>query len=72
MARAAADPLFALVLTGLGVTSLSMSARSLAAVRRELSRHTLAECRDFAALALDAPDAAAAQAAVRQAAGPAA
>ena len=67
--EAAADPLFALVLTGLGVTSLSMSARSLAPVRHALSRHTLAECRSFAALALDAPDAAAAQAAVRHAAG---
>ena len=53
--EAAADPLFALVLTGLGVTSLSMSARSLAPVRQALSRHTLAQCREFAALAWTPP-----------------
>lgn len=66
--EAAADPLFATVLAGLGVTSLSMSPRALAGVRRELGRHTLARCRRFAELALAAADAVGARSAVREAA----
>lgn len=50
--EAAARPDLALVLAGLGVTSLSMSGRALPAVRHALSRHTLAECRELAAAAL--------------------
>ncbi|ADD41841.1 phosphoenolpyruvate--protein phosphotransferase [Stackebrandtia nassauensis] len=50
--EAAARPDLAVVLTGLGVTSLSMSARALAAVRHALSRHTMDECRDLAGAAL--------------------
>jgi phosphotransferase system enzyme I (PtsI) len=49
--EAASDPLLACVLTGLGVTSLSMGAASLPYVRTELARHTLAQCRDAAAAA---------------------
>ena len=66
-ARPPADPLLATVLVGLGVTSLSMSARSVPAVRDALARHTLAECRRNAELALAAPDPEAARAAVRAA-----
>jgi phosphotransferase system enzyme I (PtsI) len=54
--EAAADPALALVLTGLGVTSLSMSPLSLAQVRESLGRHTLAQCRHLAELALGAED----------------
>ncbi|RAJ56165.1 phosphotransferase system enzyme I (PtsI) [Streptomyces sp. Amel2xB2] len=42
--EAAADPLLACVLTGLGVTSLSMGAASLPYVRATLAKHTLAQC----------------------------
>jgi phosphotransferase system enzyme I (PtsI) len=55
--EAAADPLLACVLTGLGVTSLSMSAAAIAPVGARLARHTLADCERFARAALDAPDA---------------
>ena len=41
--EAAADPLLAVVLVGLGATDLSMTAAALADVRAELLRHTLAE-----------------------------
>src|SRR5712691_992154 len=67
--EAAADPLLAAVLTGMGLTSLSMSARSLAPVRQELARHTLADCRRLAALALQASDAASARAVTREPSG---
>ncbi|MER7009534.1 phosphoenolpyruvate--protein phosphotransferase [Dactylosporangium sp. NPDC000555] len=58
--EAAADPDFALVLTGLGVSSLSMAPRSIPAVREALAAHTVAECRQIAkaALAADTPRAA--------------
>jgi phosphotransferase system enzyme I (PtsI) len=59
--EAAADPLLAPILVGLGVTSLSMSPVSIAAVRSVLGSHTLAECRDMAAIALGAADARAAR-----------
>lgn len=47
--EAAADPEVALILAGLGVTSLSMSANALPGVRQTLSRHTMAQCRELAA-----------------------
>jgi len=62
--EAAADPGLAVVLTGLGITSLSMAARSIPAVREALATRTLADCRAAARAALAAPDAAAARAAV--------
>lgn len=56
--ESAADPLMALVLTGLGVTSLSMSVGSVPAVRFSLRRHTFAQCEAIAhaALAAQSPD----------------
>jgi phosphotransferase system enzyme I (PtsI) len=51
----------ALVLVGLGITSLSMSPGALADVRSVLARTSYDECRSFAALALAAPDAATAR-----------
>ncbi len=60
----AGDPLVALVLTGLGVTSLSMAPGSVAEVRAALAAHTLDDCQHLAQLALDAHTAAAARAAV--------
>lgn len=66
--EAAADPLLAVVLVGLGATTLSMSPAALADVRLSLSRHTLDEARAFAELALAADGAAEAREAVRAAA----
>ncbi|GAA3036551.1 phosphoenolpyruvate--protein phosphotransferase [Streptosporangium longisporum] len=54
--EAAADPLLATVLAGLGVTSLSMSASAVPAVRESLAAHSLARCREHARIALDADD----------------
>ena len=62
--EAAADPKLAVVLVGLGVTSLSMSAPAIADVRDELARWTLAGAQDAAHKALDTEDAAGARAAV--------
>jgi phosphotransferase system enzyme I (PtsI) len=62
--ESASDPLMALVLTGLGITSLSMSPAALPAVRFALRRHTLEQCRAMAAAALAAADPAAGRAAV--------
>jgi len=59
--EAAADPGLSLVLVGLGITSLSMSPRSIPAVREALAAHTLAECRALSEVALAAPDATAAR-----------
>jgi phosphotransferase system enzyme I (PtsI) len=64
--EAAADPALAVVLTGLGVTTLSMTARSLAAVAAVLKTVTLAEAQDLAKLALSAPSATEARAWVRE------
>ncbi|GIH95828.1 phosphoenolpyruvate-protein phosphotransferase [Planobispora siamensis] len=64
--EAAADPLLATVLTGLGVTSLSMSAPSLAPVRERLARTSLARCEANARIALDADDPAVAREAVAE------
>jgi len=63
--EAASDPLLAVVLAGLGVTSLSMAPPSLAEVRAELAGRTLPECEAAAAAALAAATPAAARAAVR-------
>lgn len=56
--EAAADPLLAVVLVGLGATDLSMTAAALADVRAELLRHTLPEARDLASRAIAATSAA--------------
>jgi phosphotransferase system enzyme I (PtsI) len=61
--EAAGDPALACVLTGLGVTSLSMSAPSLPRVRAELARHTFEECRRAAEAARSATTAAGARSA---------
>ena len=55
--EAAGDPAMACVLTGLGVTSLSMSPPSLPAVRAALAAHALDECRRAAEAARAARDA---------------
>ena len=54
--ESASDPVFALVLVGLGVSSLSMSPASAPMVRASLKAHTVVECRRLAELALDLPD----------------
>jgi phosphotransferase system enzyme I (PtsI) len=63
--EAAADPMLAVVLVGLGATSLSMAPAALADVRTELRQHTLEHARALAVRALDASSAAEARAAVR-------
>lgn len=63
--EAAADPLLACVLVGLGVTSLSMAAAAVRPVGARLAGVTLQQCEDAAEAALAAPDPAAARAAVR-------
>ena len=60
--EAASDPILAVVLVGLGVTSLSMAPASLAEVRALLAERTLAQCQAAAAAALTAADPAAARA----------
>ncbi|MEU3405423.1 putative PEP-binding protein [Streptomyces sp. NPDC006670] len=55
--EAAADPALALVLVGLGITSLSAAPASLPEVRAALAGRTLAECRELADVALLADDA---------------
>ena len=68
--EAAADPMLAVVLVGLGATSLSMAPSALADVRHTLSQHTLDEARNLAELALAADDAAGARLAVADATAP--
>ncbi|WP_308211683.1 phosphoenolpyruvate--protein phosphotransferase [Actinoallomurus soli] len=63
--EAAADPALGCVLTGLGVTSLSMSARALPRVRAALAAHTLDQCRKAAEAARRATDADGARTAAR-------
>ena len=46
--EAAADPLLACVLVGLGVTSLSMATNAIPAVGVQLGKVTLEQCRDAA------------------------
>lgn len=65
--EAAADPSLAIVLVGLGATTLSMSSTSIADVRAELSQVTLDDARRLAALAVSAPSAEAARHAVADA-----
>ncbi|MDD7945136.1 phosphoenolpyruvate--protein phosphotransferase [Microbacterium sp. NE2HP2] len=67
--EAAADPLLAVVLVGLGATSLSMAPTALADVRATLLNHTLDDARRIAEAALTATDAASARAAAQTAAG---
>lgn len=59
--EAAADPLLACVLVGLGADSLSMTRNALAPVADALAAVTLADCSEFAQRVLQAPDAAAAR-----------
>jgi phosphotransferase system enzyme I (PtsI) len=68
--EAAADPMLAVILVGLGATSLSMSPAALADVRAELSRFTRKQAIEFAELALSANSAVEARAAVFAAATP--
>ncbi|WP_420810645.1 phosphoenolpyruvate--protein phosphotransferase [Jiangella asiatica] len=63
--EAAADPVLAVVLAGLGVTSLSMTPRAIPDVAEALRSVTMDECVRLAGLAVDAPDARAARDAVR-------
>ncbi|MGH8893050.1 MAG: phosphoenolpyruvate--protein phosphotransferase [Actinomycetes bacterium] len=62
--EAASDPLLAPVLVGMGITSLSMSAAAVPAVRAALAQHTWEVCESLSRLALDAADPASARAAV--------
>jgi len=66
--EAAADPLLAVVLVGLGATSLSMAPAALADVRLALSERTLEEAQRLAEVALAADDAAGARNAAAEAA----
>ena len=68
--EAAADPLLAVVLVGLGATSLSMSPSALADVRAELAQYTLEQAKEFAEVALSANSAVEARLAVLDAATP--
>ncbi|MGH3706216.1 MAG: putative PEP-binding protein, partial [Agromyces sp.] len=61
--EAAADPLLAVVLVGLGATSLSMSPSALADVRASLARYSLSDANALARAALAAEGAAEARAA---------
>ncbi|MFZ4894727.1 phosphoenolpyruvate--protein phosphotransferase [Plantibacter sp. Mn2098] len=61
--EAAADPLLAVVLTGLGATTLSMSPSALADVRHALQQYTAADAARLAEAALSADSAAGARAA---------
>jgi phosphotransferase system enzyme I (PtsI) len=67
--EAASDPLLALVLAGLGVSSLSMAPRALAGVGRSLAAVIFEQCRRAARAACDADTSARAREAVREIAG---
>lgn len=62
---AAGDEVGALILTGLGVKELSVSAPQIPAVKAALRQHDLAALRDLAARALTQPDAASVRALTR-------
>lgn len=64
--EAASNPVLAAVLVGLGVTSLSMTARALPDVAALLREVTLDECRELAQLAVTAASARDARGAVRE------
>ncbi|WP_336631536.1 MULTISPECIES: phosphoenolpyruvate--protein phosphotransferase [unclassified Microbacterium] len=66
--EAAADPLLAVVLVGMGATSLSMAPTALADVRASLLQYDRADAERIAAAALAADDAASARAAAHAAA----
>lgn len=66
--EAAADPLLAVVLVGLGATTLSMAPTALADVRATLLQHGLEDARRIAEAALAAHDAASARIAAQEAA----
>ena len=66
--ESAGDPLLALVLTGLGVSSLSMAPSKVAMVRFALSLHTFPQCQRLASVARAARTAVDALDAVRDAA----
>ncbi|MFJ5234988.1 phosphoenolpyruvate--protein phosphotransferase [Kitasatospora sp. NPDC088391] len=65
--EAASDPLLACVLTGLGVTSLSMGAASIPYVRAALAQASLAQCQRAAEAARGADTAEGAREAAREA-----
>jgi len=64
--EAARDPLLALVLVGLGISSLSMAPAGVPAVRFALSRTSIETCEAMASAARAAEDAAAGRAAVQK------
>ena len=66
--EAAADPLLAVVLVGLGATTLSMAPTALADVRASLLQYTREDAERIAAAALAADDAASARSAAQAAA----
>jgi phosphotransferase system enzyme I (PtsI) len=63
--EAAADPLLATALIGMGISSLSMAARAVRPVGAQLGRVSLETCEAAAEAALGAPDPMAGRAAVR-------
>lgn len=65
--EAASSPMLAIVLAGLGISSLSMTARALPDVATALAAVDLAKCRKVARLAVDAESADLARGAVRAA-----
>jgi phosphotransferase system enzyme I (PtsI) len=64
--EAASDPLLAPVFAGFGITSLSMSAPAVPAVRASLRQRTIEDCRKLAADVRGAADAAAARTIARE------
>ena len=52
--EAAADPLLACILLGLGITSLSMATGKVGVVKAALAKHDLATCKTMLAAVLDA------------------
>lgn len=64
--EAAADPMLACVLVGMGITSLSMAAAAVRPVGAQLAAATIETCEEAAEAALAAADPQAARAAVRE------
>ena len=64
--EAAADPVLATALVGMGITSLSMAAAAVRTVGAQVSAVSMAGCEDAAEAALAATDPIAARAAVRE------
>ncbi len=67
--EAAADPLLACVLTGMGITSLSMATNAIPAVGAQLGQVTIEQCRDAASAVRGAEDPGDARNRARQALG---